>query len=112
MTDDRTMGEVVRQLEQISQQQRDILSEIRSDRETYHRTFVPRETYEARHEALRRELHSSVKEVSDDVTEIKQARIKDADRWKQAMFTLGIAIVLLLIQGALTVSNFMARTGG
>ena len=112
MTDDRTMGEVVRQLEQISQQQRDILSEIRSDRETYHRTFVPRETYEAKHEALRAQQAAAIKEVADDVTEIKQARVKDADRWKQAMFTIGIAIVLLLIQGALTVSNFMARTGG
>lgn len=110
--DDRTLGEVVRQLEQISQQQRDILMEIRSDRETYHRTFVPRETYEAKHEALRSQQAAAIKEVADDVNEMKQARVKDADRWKQAMFAIGAQILLLLMVGAFAVSNFMARAGG
>lgn len=74
--------------------------------------YVPREVYEAKHEALRNEVKRSVGDISEDVTDIKRLREKDADRWKQAMFTIGIAIVLLLIQGGLTVSNYLARTGG
>lgn len=74
--------------------------------------YVRREVYEAKHEALRSEYRASVKDVADDVAEIKRVRDEDANRWKQFMFALGCSILLLLVQGALTVSNFMARTSG
>lgn len=79
---------------------------------TMEASYVRREVYEAKHESLRRELQDKVKVVADDVADDRRLREKDADRWKQAMFAIGIAIVLLLVQGALSVSNYMARTGG
>lgn len=102
---DPSAAELLRRLE-------DVVRSVERLASTMEASYVRKEVYEAKHEALRREVHSSVKDVADDVAEVKRLREKDADRWKQAMFTIGIAIVLLLIQGALTVSNFMARTGG
>lgn len=105
MPDEPTLGEVMRQVRDLVQQVRDLVQEVRAD-------YVRKDLYDARHEALRRQQEAAIKEVADDVAEVKKGREKDADRWKQAMFTIGVAILLLLIQGALTVSNFMARTGG
>jgi phage host-nuclease inhibitor protein Gam len=102
---DPSAAELLRRIE-------DVVRSVERLASTMEASYVRREVYEAKHEALRREVHSSVKDVADDIADAKRLREKDADRWKQAMFTIGIAIVLLLIQGALTVSNFMARTGG
>jgi phage host-nuclease inhibitor protein Gam len=102
---DPSASELLRRIE-------DVVRSVERLASTMEASYVRREVYEAKHEALRREVHSSVKDVADDIAEAKRLREKDADRWKQAMFTIGVAIVLLLIQGALTVSNFMARVGG
>jgi len=79
---------------------------------TLETSYVRKEVYEAKHEALRNSMLMQIKDVSDDVVELKGQRQKDADRWKQFAFALGLAILMLLIQGAITVSNFMSRTTG
>lgn len=105
MTDQPTNAEIARRLDEAITQVRQLTATLES-------SYVRKDVYEARHEAIRREHAAGVKEVADDVAEIKRQRQDDANRWKQAMFTIGCAIILLLIQGALTVSNFMARTSG
>lgn len=90
----------------------DVVRSVERLAATMEASYVRREVYEAKHEALRREVHSSVKDVADDVADAKRLREKDADRWKQAMFSIGLLVVGMLITGAFTVSNFMARAGG
>lgn len=102
---DPSAAELLRRIE-------DVVRSVERLASTMEASYVRREVYEAKHEALRRELHSSVKDVADDVADAKRLREKDADRWKQAMFSIGLLVVGLLITGAFTVSNFMARAGG
>lgn len=105
MTEQPTNAEIARRLDEA-------IRAVERLATTLEASYVRKEVYEAKHEALRREQEASVKDVADDVAEIKRGRTEDANRWKQAMFAIGCAILMLLIQGALTVSNFMARTTG
>lgn len=79
---------------------------------TMEASYVRKEVYDAKHEALRREVKSGIDDVKTDVSEINRQREKDSDRWKQAMFAIGVQVVVLLIVAAFAVSNFMARQGG
>lgn len=78
---------------------------------TLEASYVRKEVFEARHEAQGQRVDASVREVADDVNEIKRLREADSNRWKQAMFAIGAQVLLLLILGAFAVSNFMSRTG-
>lgn len=102
---DPSASELLRRIE-------DVVRSVERLASTMEASYVRREVYEAKHEALRNEVKSSIKDVADDVADAKRLREKDADRWKQAMFSIGLVIVGLLITGAFTVSNFMARAGG
>lgn len=102
---DPTPAELVRRLE-------DAVSAIRDLTAKVEQGYVRKDLYEARHEGLRREIQADVKDVRDDIAEIKADRKQNADRWKQAMFAVGIQLVLMLIVGAVAVSNFMARSAG
>lgn len=102
---DPSASELLRRIE-------DVVRSVERLASTMEASYVRREVYEAKHEALRNEVKSSIKDVADDVADAKRLREKDADRWKQAMFSIGLVIVGLLITGAFTVSNFMAQAGG
>lgn len=101
---DPTLAEVVRRLE-------DVARSVERVAATMEASYVRKEVYEAKHESLRSEMRSAVKDVADDVSDIKRVREKDSDRWKQAMFTTGVNLLMLLIIAAISVSNFMARGG-
>lgn len=105
MTTDPSASELLRRIE-------DVVRSVERLASTMEASYVRREVYEAKHEALRREFSGQVKDVADDVADAKRIREKDTDRWKQAMFAIGVQIVMLLIVGAFAVSNFMARAGG
>lgn len=105
MTDQPTNAEIARRLDETVTQVRQIAATLEA-------SYVRKDVYDARHEAIRREHAARVREVADDVAELKKLRHEDANRWKQFAFALGLAILMVLIQGALTVSNFMARTSG
>lgn len=105
MTEGTSTAELVRRIEEV-------IRSVERLAATLEASYVRKEVYEARHEALRNEVRASIKDVDDDVADIKRVREKDADRWKQAMFAIGVNVVALLILGAFAVSNFMARTGG
>lgn len=104
MTSDPTNAELVRRLE-------DVVRSVERLASTMEASYVRKEVYEAKHDAMRRETSAAIKEVADDVGDIKRIREKDTDRWKQAMFAIGVNIVLALIVGAFAVSNFMSRSG-
>ena len=105
MTDQPSNAEIARRLDETTRTVERLALTLEA-------SYVRKDVYDARHEALRREQDGKVKEVAEDVAEVKRERQKDADRWKQFVFALGCSILLLLIQGAITVSNFMARTSG
>lgn len=102
---DPSAAELLRRIE-------DVVRSVERLASTMEASYVRREVYEAKHEALRNEIRNAINDVADDVADAKRIREKDADRWKQAMFSIGLVIVGLLITGAFTVSNFMARAGG
>lgn len=102
---DPSTAELVRRIEEV-------VRSVERLHGTLEASYVRKEVYDAKHEGLRREMASSVKEVADDVADAKRLREKDADRWKQAMFAIGVQIVMLLIVGGIAVTNFMARAGG
>ncbi len=101
---DPTTAELVRRIE-------DLVRMVDRLATTLEASYVRKEVYEAKHQALRNEQRASVKEVADDVADIKRIRERDSDRWKQAMFAIGVQIVMLLIVGAVAVSNFVSRSG-
>ena len=102
---DPSAAELVRRIE-------DVVRSVERLHSTLEASYVRKEVYEAKHEGLRREMSASIKDVADDVAEARRIREKESDRWKQAMFAIGIQIVALLIVGGIAVSNFMARSGG
>jgi hypothetical protein len=105
VTDQPTNAEIARRLDEAIRAVERLATTLES-------SYVRKEVYEARHEAIRREHAAGVKEVADDVADLKRQQQDNANRWKQFAFALSCAIILLLIQGALSVANFMARTSG
>ena len=99
-----TMAEMLRRLE-------DVMKSVERLTRTLETSYVRKEVYKANHESLRRENASAIKDVADDVADAKRLREKEADRWKQAMFAIGVQLLMLLILGAVAISNFMARVG-
>ena len=105
MTEPPSCAELVRRIE-------DVVRSVERLTSTMEASYVRKEVYDARHESLRNELRGAVKDVADDVREINRVREKDAYRWKQLMFSVGLLVIGLVITGAFAVSNFMARVGG
>lgn len=75
-------------------------------------SYVRKDVYESDQRALRAEMAAGVKDVRDDVDEIKKQRTDDANRWKQAMFGLGVSLLLLVVSGVIQVIQFMAQVAG
>lgn len=106
-----SIAELVRRLDEIATQQREMLREMREDRALMAATYVRQDVYESRHTHLRAEIKSDVKDVRDDVDEDRRKAEKNDDRWKQMAFTVGGSLLLMLITAAFAISNFMARGG-
>lgn len=104
MTEPST-AELLRRLE-------DVVKSVERLSTTMEASYVRRDVYEARHEALRSRVDSEIKDIEDDVAAQRAKLEKGEDRWKQAMFTFGGSLLLMLIPAAFAVSNFLARTGG
>ena len=97
-------AEILRRLEEVVRSVERLASTMEAN-------YVRREVYEAKHEHLRTSLQADVKDVRDDVEDIKRLREKDGDRWKQLAFTVGGSLLLMLVTAAFAISNFMARGG-
>ena len=106
-----TIAELVRRLDEIATQQREMLREMREDRALMAATYVRQDVYDSRHTHLRAEMTAAIKDVADDVADDRRRQEKSDDRWKQLAFTVGGSLLLMLVTAAFAISNFMARGG-
>ena len=101
---DPSIAELVRRLEDTSRAIERVATTLES-------SYVRREVYEAKHEALRAQQQQSIKEVADDVRDLQEARKTDAAFRRQIMAGAAVGLILLLINLVLATSNVMARGG-
>lgn len=111
MTAEWTNAEIMRRLEEVILVQREMLREMREDRALMAQTYVRQDVYDSRHTHLRAEVMAAVKDVADDVVDDRRKVEKSEDRWKQLAFTVGAALLLMMVTAAFAISNFMARGG-
>jgi galactokinase/mevalonate kinase-like predicted kinase len=98
---DWTNAEIMRRLEEVTGQQREILREMREDRALMAATYVRQDVYDARHNALKK-----------DVEEIDE-RLDKAEAFKRSIITgVSVGAIMLLINLMLALSNFIAVKGG
>lgn len=101
-----TMGEMSRRLDAAVREIRDLVQEVRQDRNQMHQTYLPREQYNALRQAddvqiagLEREQHNLVKRL--DAFESQQ-RTNRALVWGSLLFPiLAALIVVILTSGGL-----------
>lgn len=95
MSDEPTLGEVMRQVRALVDQVRDLVHEVRSD-------YVRKEVYDARHHALTRRVDDLERETEDR----EKARVAFQ---RQIVGGVLIGLVLMLVQLVVTALMF---TGG
>ena len=98
MPDEPTMGEIVRRLDHISRQQRDMLEEIRRDREALASTLRPPRRHDLAHDKLRSDL-------ADDIEE-HDARLEKIER-REAEMKNRINGVITSVAGALIIGGII-----
>lgn len=103
-----TLGEVVRRLDQIAAQQRDMLQEMRDDRQNMARTYMPRELYEARHASLRADLEARDAEMRSDIDELRKDR-RDDEKHRRQQWS---AIALIFLTALVSMVATMLQGGG
>jgi hypothetical protein len=74
-------------------------------------SYVRREVYEAKHEALRSQINSQVQDIYGDIKDIKDARASDLAFRRQIMAGVAVGIILSLVTLVVATSNFIARVG-
>lgn len=86
MPDEPTLGELHRQMAQVTRQLQEILAEIRQDRRDHEQTYVRRETYDAHHASITRDLH-----------DLETAGREDAKYRRQTWTAIGLAFIVAAI---------------
>lgn len=111
MTDEPTMGEVIRRLDAIAGQLTDVVRELKDDRRLNAQTFVRQDVYTAQ----RRADHAVVADVAGDVIAVRKelGRHVDGQAEKQradAAFRRQVFLGLALTGGGwlLTIALFIA----
>jgi hypothetical protein len=102
---DPTIAEVVRRLDDVTRSVERVAATLES-------SYVRREVYEAKHEALRSWARQEFNDVRGDITRIEEARKADQAFRRQIMAGASIGLILLLVNLVLATSNFIARAGG
>jgi hypothetical protein len=77
---------------------------------TLETSYVRRDVYEAKHEAVRNELNGKVQDIYADLSDIKETRKADLAFRRQILAGASVGIILLLINLVIATSNFIART--
>ena len=95
MSDEPTLGEVMRHIRALVDQVRDLVKEVRSD-------YVRRDVYDARHDSLKKRVDDIERENDDR----EKARVAFQ---RQVMAGLIVGVLLLIAQTIVTV---MFLTGG
>lgn len=96
-----TTGEVLRRLDEVSQQMRDIAQQLREDRLASAATYVRQDVYMAQRQAD----SAVVADLAGDVMAINRARESDAGWRRQVLLTLAVLAISTLVSIALAIVN-------
>lgn len=114
-----TNAEIMRRLDDLVRQNTIVLAEIKEDRRILAERYVTKEIhdrdvrgYRDAHDRDIREIHADLHQIVEDRKTDVADKKKAEDRWKQALFGLGIQAVLMLATAFIAFSNFVARAGG
>lgn len=98
VTDEPTLGEVMRQVKDLVQQVRDLVREVRED-------YVRKEVYETRHIHINRRIDEVAQDLDDDR---KEAREREKARLAfQRQIVAGLIIGTILMIAQLVVTALM-----
>lgn len=101
---DPSVPEIVRRIDELTRSLERIAATLES-------SYVRREVYEAKHEALRAYQDRETKELRGDIRELQDARKADAQFRRQIMAGAAVGLILLMVNLVLATSNFIARGG-
>jgi hypothetical protein len=105
MTEEPTLGEILRRLDDVSRQLIDLTREIKDDRAATAATYVRQDVYLAQRLADQ----SVVADLHGDIRTVKDERKKDNDWKRQQNLTLAGLTVTVLVSIALAIVNIVAR---
>lgn len=97
---DPTVPELVRRLDEIA---RSIERVIR----TLETSYVRRDVYDAKHEAIRNEFNGKVQDLYAEIKDMKDARQQDVTFKRQIMAGAAVGIILILVNLAIATSNLV-----
>ncbi|MGZ4520299.1 MAG: hypothetical protein ACXVXP_09730 [Mycobacteriaceae bacterium] len=103
MTEPST-GELVRRLDEVARSIERVASTLES-------SYVRREVYEAKHEALRAWARQEFADVRADVARIEADRSSDKAFRRQITVAISSGFVLMILNLLMAASNFLARVG-
>lgn len=103
MPETTTLPEVVRRLDDVARSVERLVA-------TLEQSYVRRDVYDARHDALKREVNGQVRELSADIAEIKEARKADQAFKRQMLASMAVVIVGVIINLVMAVANTIARS--
>lgn len=114
--DEPTLGEVYRKLNAVAEDLRDVIREIKEDRQTYAATFVRQDVYQAQRiadQAVVADVAGDIRTVKADldreVTGIKAERSSEVAFRRQVLLGFAIGGIGWLLTIALFIANFVAR---
>lgn len=101
---DPTLPELMRRLDEVSRR----MEHLGRTMET---SYVRRDVYEAKHDALKAEVAGKITELSGDLIDLRNARDKDQAYRRQIMAGAAVGLILLLVNLAIATSNFVSMGG-
>lgn len=109
MPDDPTPGEIMRRLDELGRTMQQLAATLES-------SYVRREVYEAKHEALRsyvdartKETEAKIKENADDIGDLNRHRQSDQSFRRQIITGAAVGAILLVLNLLFAINGF---TGG
>ena len=104
MTDEPTLGEVIRRLDDITRQLVDLTRELKEDRSSAAATFVRQDVYMAQRHAD----HATTADLHGDIQTIRTDRAKDLD-WRRQVLLWGAGLTITtLVSIALAITAVLA----
>lgn len=102
MPDDPTPGEIMRRLDELGRTMQQLAATLES-------SYVRREVYDAKHQALYSYVDAKVKENTDDIADLNRHRQSDQSFRRQIITGAAVGAILLVLNLLFAINGF---TGG